>query len=112
MHRYLRMAARISIKGNWRRKAHIGCLAVRKDGVIVQSWNGSATDVCPTAHAEARIAKKLDFGSVVYIARVRRDNGKMAMSKPCPHCERILKNRGVSRVEYSINDNEYGVLEF
>jgi hypothetical protein len=106
------MAARISIKGNWRRKAHIGCLGVRGDGTLVSSWNGSATDVCPTAHAEARLARKLDAGSVVYVARVRRDNGKLAMSKPCPHCERILRNRGVSRVEYSINEHEFGVLEF
>jgi tRNA(Arg) A34 adenosine deaminase TadA len=112
MHKYLRMAARISIKGNWRRKAHIGCLAVRGDGTIVQSWNGCSTDVCPTAHAEARLARKLDAGSVVYVARVRRDNGKMAMSKPCAHCERILKNRGVKRIEYSINEHEFGILEF
>lgn len=112
MHKYLRMASRVSIKGNWRRKAHIGAVAVRRDGTLVQSWNGSATDVCPMAHAEARLAKKLDAGSVVYVARVRRDNGKMAMAKPCAHCERILRNRGVSRVEYTINEHEYGVLEF
>lgn len=76
------------------------------------SWNGCSTDVAPTAHAEARLAKKLDVGSVVYVARVRCDNGKLAMSKPCPHCERILKNRGVKRVTYTIGENEFGVLEF
>lgn len=112
MHRYLRMAARISIKGNWRRKAHIGCLGVRGDGTIVQSWNGCATDICPSAHAEARLARKLDVGSVVYVARVRRDNDKMAMAKPCAGCERLLRSRGVSRVEYTINEHEFGVMEF
>lgn len=112
MHKYLRMASRVSIKGNWCRKAHIGAVGIRRDGTIVQSWNGSATDVMPMAHAEARLAKKLDAGSVVYVARVRRDNGKLAMSKPCAHCERILRNRGISRVTYTINENEYGVLEF
>ena len=106
------MAARISIKGPWRRKAHIGAVGVRGDGVLVTAWNGSSTDVCPTAHAEARLARKLDAGSVVYVARVRRDNEKLAMSKPCAHCERILKNRGISKVIYTISEHEYGVLEF
>lgn len=112
MHRYLKRAARISVKGAWRRKAHIGAIGVRKDGVVVSAWNGSSTDVCPTAHAEARLARKLDVGSVVYVARVRRDNEKLAMAKPCAHCERILRNRGVTRVTYTINEHEFGVLEF
>ncbi len=112
MHRYLRMASHISVRGNPRRKAFIGCIAKRADGTIVQSWNGCATDVCPSAHAEARLARKLDVGSVVYVARVRRDNGKMAMSKPCPGCEGRLRSAGVKRVEYSISENEFGVMEF
>lgn len=112
MHKYLRMASRVSIKGNWRRKAHIGAIGIRRDGTIVQAWNGCATDVCPSAHAEARLARKLDVGSTVYVARVRRDNGKLAMSKPCPNCERCLRSRGVKKVMYTINEHEYGVLEF
>lgn len=112
MNKYLRMASRVSIKGNWKRKAHIGVVALRKDGAVVQSYNGTATDVCPTAHGEARIASKLDVGSVVYVARVRRDNGKLAMAKPCPNCERVLRLRGVKRVEYTINEHEYGVIVF
>lgn len=112
MHKYLRIASHISAKGNPKRKAHIGCVGIRNDGVIVQSWNGCATDVCPTAHAEARLARKLDVGSVVYVARVRRDNGKMAMAKPCRGCERYLRSKGIAKVIYTISENEYGVLEF
>ncbi len=116
MHKYLRMASRLSIKGYWGRKSHMGAVGIRKDGTVVQSWNispgGTTFERCFSGHAEARLARKLDSGSTVYVARVRRDNGKMAMAKPCPNCERILKNRGVIKVLYTVNDNEYGVLEF
>lgn len=116
MHKYLREASRISCKGNKLRRAFVGAIGKRNDGVIVQSWNGSSAgttyDRCPSAHAEARLSRKLGSGSIVYVARVRRDNGKLAMAKPCPDCERILRNRGVVRVEYTINEHEYGVLEF
>ena len=116
MHRYITIASHISSKGNRLRRAFVGAVGKRSDGAVVQSWNGSSAgttyDRCPSAHAEARLARKLDAGSVVYVARVRRDNGKLAMAKPCAHCERILRNRGIRRVEYSINEHEFGVLEF
>lgn len=116
MHRYLRIASHISSRGNKHRKAFIGAVGRRSDGAVVMSWNGSSAgttiDRCPNAHAEARLARKLDFGSVVYVARVRRDDGRMVMAKPCAHCERTLRNRGVIRVEYSISENEFGVMEF
>lgn len=52
------------------------------------------------------------WGSTVYVARVRRDNGKMAMSRPCRDCERVLRSRGVRKVFYTIGPKEYGVMEF
>lgn len=115
MHKYLKLAALISIKSYQRRsnkKACIAAVGVRTDGKIVSAKNGRALDRFFAAHAEARLAKKLDVGSSVYVARMRRDNGELAMSKPCPGCERILRHRGVKRVMYTINENEYGVLKF
>ena len=116
MHRYLRLASRISVKGNPRRKAHIGCVGRRSDGALVFSWNGCsnghAFHQCPSAHAEARLVRKLDIGSEVWVARVRRDNGLMALAKPCAGCAARLKSRGVLRCTYSISENEFGVLEF
>ncbi len=112
MHKYLRIASHISVRGNPMRKAYIGCVGHRQDGTLVYSWNGFSTDVCPSAHAEARLARKLDIGAVVYVARVRRDNGKMAMAKPCAGCERTLRGRKVSKVIYSISDSEWGTMEF
>lgn len=63
------------------------------------------------AHAEQRIARKLDKGSAVYVARQHR-NGDYAMARPCSSCERILRSRKVSRVFYTVGPKEYGVMEF
>ncbi len=112
MHKYLRIASHLTLRGSKKRKAFVAAVGKRRDGTIVVAWNGQAEDRKPSAHAEARLARKLDHGSVVYVARTRRDDGRMAMSKPCVHCENTLRNRGVRRVEYTISDNEFGVLEF
>jgi hypothetical protein len=116
MHKYLRIASHISCKGNLHRKALVGAVGRRSDGTLVQSWNGSSAGTtferCPPAHAEARLARKLDVGSVVYVARTRKEDGKLAMAKPCKDCERVMRQRGIKRVEYTINEHEYGVLEF
>lgn len=63
-------------------------------------------------HAEARLVRKLDHGSTVYVARTRRDDGRIAIAKPCPRCEASLKHRGVLKCYYTINENEWGCLEF
>jgi cytidine deaminase len=112
MHKYLRIASHISIKGSDLRRYRVGAVGVRRDGTVVYAWNGSVEIPTPCMHAEARLVKKLDYGSVVYVARTRKDDGKMAIAKPCKDCERVMRRRGVRRCEYSINDNEFGVLEF
>lgn len=112
MHRYLKQASLVATRGSKFRHYLVGAVGVRRDGAVVQSYNGSTTHICPSGHAEARLCRKLDAGSVVYVARVGRGNGKMAMARPCAGCERALRLRGVSRVVYSICDREYGVLEF
>ena len=112
MHRYLHQAAEISLKGAKNRRAYLGAVGIRSDGTIVTSYNGCAENRKPPAHAEARLAKKLDVGAVVYVARTRRDNGEIAMAKPCAHCENALRHRGVRKVVYTIAENEYGTIEF
>jgi tRNA(Arg) A34 adenosine deaminase TadA len=112
MLKLLTIAAQISLKGVHRRKAHIGCVGIRRDGTVVQSWNGCAHDVAPSVHAEARLARKLDVGSVVYVARTRRDNGKIAISKPCRGCYLAMKHRGVAKCYYTISENEWGCIDF
>lgn len=62
------------------------------------------------AHAEARLAKKLDRGAIVYVVRINR-KGKLVMARPCANCLMILKSKKVKKIYYSISENEYGVIE-
>lgn len=116
MHKLLERAARYAVKGNRKRKAWVGSVGLRRDGVVVYASNGSpggvTVDRCPSAHAEAKLCRKLDWGATVYVARIRRDDGSLAMAKPCENCERLLRNKGVKKVLFTINENEYGVMEF
>lgn len=89
----------------------LGAVGVRSDGKMVKSFNSSTVFPVPAAHAEFRVAAKLDVDSVVYVARVRVGDGKFALAKPCKNCQRVLKSRGVRRVYYTTNyPNEYGIL--
>lgn len=107
---YLRLAIKFA-RGGQKRNFMLGCIGVRSDGAVVASCNGSATSPEPTAHAEARTIRKLDRGAVVYVARIRRDNGLPAMAKPCSVCESKLRAKGVRKVYYTISENEWGTID-
>ncbi len=85
--------------------------AIRRDQTRVAATNGGAVGCIQLdAHAEARLARKLDYGSVVYVARTLK-NGEIAMARPCARCYAVLKAKGVARIYYTINEKEYGVCE-
>lgn len=82
-------------------RAHrLGAVGIRADGQIVHARNGQCTDKAPSAHAEARLARKLTPGSIVFVARPLRSSG-MGNAKPCAHCQTALKSVGVTRVYYT-----------
>ena len=108
----MNLAARISSKGNRYRRAYVGAVGIRSDGATVTSYNGCVGYQKPELHAEARLTKKLDFGAVVYVARIRRDNGSLCLARPCPDCFLILKHHKVRRVIYSISDWCFGTIDF
>ena len=91
------------------RNFRIGAVGIRSDGIIVKSRNASDRNLCPAGHAEAKLIKKLDRGSVVYVCRIRKSGG-FGMAKPCKNCELLLRNKGIKEVYYSINDEEFGRL--
>ena len=111
MKRYFRQAKKIAIKAADRRKYRLGAVGVRKDGIVVTACNLPTKCPEPQAHAEARLTKKLDYGSTVYVVRVTRDNS-LTIARPCESCIRIMRIRGVKKCFYSINENEYGVIIF
>ena len=63
---YFKIAAKATTKGKDNRAFLVGAAAVRKDGTIVKAFNGSSRYPSRTAHAEYRLASKLDVGAVVY----------------------------------------------
>lgn len=107
---YLKIASEIASKGQDFRSFFVGAVAVRNDGAIVYSYNGPTRHPSRQAHAEYRISRKTDVGSIVYVARIRLD-GDLAMAKPCKNCKKILSSKGVKRVYYTIDNKNYGFMD-
>jgi len=107
----LQQAVALSLTGNPARKYRFGAVGVRCDGAVVACVNGGTKGArTPSMHAEARLSRKLDRGSYVYVARTLRD-GTPALAKPCPGCMLFLLAKSVKRVTYTISPNEWGVID-
>lgn len=109
--KHFKHAASVALSRDDVRTFLLGAIGIRGDGAIVKARNESTTVPQKTAHAEARLAKRLNVGSIVYVARVSRLNGNYCMSRPCNNCMRLLQNRGVKTIYYTISQSEYGVIE-
>lgn len=109
----VKLAAKFAAKKRDIRTFKLAAIGIRSDGRIVHASNGPTPYRNDQAHAEARLAKKLDVGSTVIVVRVRPD-GRLAMAKPCKSCELILKSRGVRKVYFSTNSevDELGSFNF
>lgn len=115
----LLMAAKIALPttDNDHRNFWLGCVGVRHDGVMVSAKNGASEfsesvqqyQLQPNAHAEGRVLRKLGRRGVVYVARVAKKDGKLAMSMPCPMCQVRLRGMQVNKVYYTINESQYGI---
>ena len=111
-HRFFNEARQFAIKRKDGRNFIFGAVGIRRDGTKVFSRNGRTRDRDFRGHAEARLCRKLDIGSIVWVARVSRDTGMLAFARPCRDCQKILRCTGVKKCFYSVSEYEYGVLEF
>jgi tRNA(Arg) A34 adenosine deaminase TadA len=112
--RYFRLAKTIAIKGDAyvvRRHYRLGAVGIRTDGAIVTADNVPVRQPHARSHAEARLTRKLNRGSEVFIVRVLR-SGLLSNAHPCAKCQKAMRLRGIRRVYYSISDDEYGVINF
>lgn len=108
--------ARPSIQKDYR-DFWLGAIGLREDGVMVSSKNGAASfrteiksyQLLPTSHAEGRVLRKHGRGGVIYVARVSKKDGSLAMARPCGMCQVKLRAAKVSKVYYTINNNTYGI---
>lgn len=88
------------------REHRLVAIGLRSDGQMVFSRNQAAPQISKSSHAEARLARKLDVGSVVIVVKVRT-SGNLALAKPCASCETRLRSKGVSAVWYSTNAGSF-----
>lgn len=107
---YFEIAAEQAFSKKDRRSFYLGAVGIRSDGAIVSACNGPTSEPERKAHAEYRLAKKLDPGSIVFVCRLLRKDRSFAIAKPCHSCTKMLVSRGVSKVYYTIAPGEYGVL--
>jgi tRNA(Arg) A34 adenosine deaminase TadA len=112
---YLEIAGRAARPFTDNRRHQLGVLGIRQDGAIVISrngavYNGRSTEKVPSAHAEYRALRKAGVGSILFVARVKK-NGDYALAKPCVYCEQIIRSRKVKRVYYTISNDKYGVWD-
>lgn len=105
----LLMAAGAGLRKSDLRAFRLGAVGIRNDGILVSASNGPAPFPHPDAHAEARLMMKLTPGSEIWVARVRKD-GTLGIARPCPRCMVRIRAAGVSRVAYTISDDEHGVI--
>jgi len=113
MNKYFKMARQAATKGDTKeasRRYRLAAVGVRTDGAVVTSSNLPNRTPEPRAHAEARVARKLDWGSTVYVVRIKRD-GTLGMARPCKQCQAAMRLKGVRYCHYSISENETGKLK-
>ena len=114
--RYFRLAKTTAVKGDAsdaRRHYRLGAVGVRTDGTIVTASNVPCRQPHARArsHAEARVVRKLNYGSEIFVVRILRNN-TISNAHPCAKCQKAMRLRGIRRVYYSISNDEYGVIVF
>ena len=108
--KYFQLASKVAANGDELRQYRLAAVGIRSDGVVVTSCNTRCRQPQKEAHAETRLARKLNRNSVVFVVRILR-NGDLASARPCFNCQTALRRRGVGRIYYSISESEYGVMQ-
>lgn len=107
--RMLQEAAIVSRLKRDDRRFYLGAIGIRADGTKVRACNGNPKEPTRQHHCEYRLSRKLGRNSVVFVSRTN-GRGELATARPCQDCEKVLRDRGVTRCYYSISDSEYGCL--
>lgn len=112
--KYFELAKKLSIKSS-HHTHKMGCVVVNKNEIVGIGFNQIKTHPksphpFKTLHAEISAILGVSYrdlkGCTVYVYRETKD-GKPAMAKPCQVCEQALKNVGIKKVYFSV-DNDKG----
>ena len=96
------------LKRSSHQRYKFGCILVKKNRIISTGYNQLKTDpkspheykmLHAEIHCLLRAPKNRIMGSPLFIY-MEKPNGKPGMSKPCPCCLEMLKNKGVKDITY------------
>ena len=108
--RFFELARRLS-KHSDHYQHKLGCVIVRKNKILSVGFNKLSTHpksphAYHSLHAEISALIGLSYEDlrycVAYVYRETKD-GKTALARPCPSCERALKLAGIRGVYYTTN---------
>ena len=110
--RLLNKAIFLAKKNTDKKQFFFSCVAKRNDGAEVYSVNHCVrAEKVPAHHAEARAVRKCDVGAILYVARILRDKETPALAKPCKFCQAFIRNKGIKKVYFTIDSNQYGIWD-
>jgi deoxycytidylate deaminase len=83
----------------------VGINKPKKNGFINVHKYHTGCNIHSECDAILKARKKSNLrGAKIYIARIRKDNNKAGMSKPCLMCCRVIQSYGIKKVYYSTNE--------
>lgn len=106
-------------------KVHIGCIVTMGNHRIISSasnstkthpiqkkYNKERFDTDSSKHSlHAEVAallplmkEDIDFSKVEIYTHRNYANGKVAMSRPCPSCMKLIKDLGIKKIHYTTAD--------
>jgi deoxycytidylate deaminase len=110
-------AAREAARRSTHETFNLGAVLVARGSIVSTSCNirgFGGLDMKYDTHAEARLLDNppaiARSNAEVYVCRLA-PSGRLAMSRPCESCQRILKSRNVSRVFYTDSEGNWQRLE-
>lgn len=70
----------------------VGCAIEDQTGIVAWGWNsvGHGFGIHAEHHAISRANRRRLAGATIYVASMRRKNGKLVTSKPCDACRRLI----------------------
>jgi deoxycytidylate deaminase len=87
----------------------VGAAIADKHGIFSWGWNSVGPDgfgLHAEAHAISRANRKRLRGALLFVASVRKRNGKVVTSKPCVECQRLIDKWNL-RVMWRENNEDW-----
>lgn len=119
----LQKAVRVAQQNQRYPRFRLGSIVYKGGSILSKGESKLNTDPVLVPEGDLRLLRKLSVhaeidalkqcgdpkGSTIYVARVG-GNGHIGLARPCKSCRVQLKEAGVKRAIYTINDREYGIL--